>query len=82
MGVVKYFKIDFDRYTYHRANYYDRNGCLQKFGEYDCLPDYNKQLAMPQKLDEMISLAEKLSEGYPFMRVDFTKLMVVFILGE
>lgn len=70
-GEPKMFKIDFNRYTNHQANYYNLKGELLKFGEVVCPPDYSKNIEMPQKLEEMIGLAKKLSKNIPFLRVDF-----------
>lgn len=70
-GKVKVFKIDFDRFSKHQANYYDCNGNLLEFGEEVCPPDFNKKLEIPGNLKKMIELAEKLSENIPFVRIDF-----------
>ena len=81
-GKVKLFKIDFNRFIKHQANYYDREGNLQKFGEEICPPDYNKKLKMPNNLDTMIDLAEKISKGTPFLRVDFYEVDDKVYFGE
>ena len=81
-GVVKCFKIDFDRYTNHGANYYSRNGELLPFGEVVCPPQYNKQLEIPANLDKMLILAERLSHNQPFIRVDFYNLDKRIYFGE
>lgn len=70
-GKVKCFKIDFDRFTEHRANYYDVDGNLLPFGEADYPPNPEKFLEIPNELHEMISCAEILAEDIPFVRVDF-----------
>lgn len=41
-GKVRLFKIDFDRFSNHRANYYDKELNLLEFGEEVCPPDINK----------------------------------------
>lgn len=69
-GKVKFFKIDFNRFTDHRANYYDREMNLLPFGELDYLPDPDHIENKPSKLCKMIELAEILSKGFPFLRVD------------
>ena len=69
-GRVEYYKIDFDRFVEHKANYFDRDGNLMRFGEEVCPPDYNKRLEMPQQISKMIILAEKLSQNLPFARID------------
>lgn len=70
-GQVRFFKIDFDRFKEHHANYYDINGSLLPFGEVNCPRRPEKQLEIPSSLPKIIELAEKISEGHPFMRVDF-----------
>ena len=70
-GKVKCFKIDFDRATQHRANYYDENGKLLPFGEAICPPDHSREIKLPKELNIMIELAEKLATDIPFVRVDF-----------
>lgn len=37
------------------------------FGKYDFIPD----LERPARLGQMVELARKLAEGFPFVRVDF-----------
>jgi len=69
-GVVKCFKVDLDRFSCHRSNYYDTDGNLLEIGEkyYPPLPD--RKVVLPSNLAEMIRAAETLSEGIPFVRVD------------
>lgn len=81
-GVVKFFKIDFDRFIKHKANYYDVNGKILPFGEEICPPDQSKKLDMPKKLDKMLVLAEKLSKNIPFLRVDFYEINDKVYFGE
>ena len=70
-GKVRFFKIDFGRFVEHHANYYSPNGELLKFGEQGLDPDPTYPIELPNNLKEMISLAERLSENEPFLRVDF-----------
>ena len=81
-GKVKCFKIDFDRFSDHHANYYDTDGNLLPFGEIVCTPNYNRQLQMPQHLQLMISLAEQLSCNEPFVRIDFYESEGKVYFGE
>ncbi len=81
-GVVKFLKIDFDRFVDHHANYYLRDGELLKFGEVNCPPDYSKHMEMPKYLNTMVSLAEKISKDHPFMRVDFYECNDSVYFGE
>ena len=81
-GVVKFFKIDFDRFINHRANYYSRAGELLPFGEIVCPPLANKVLRMPSQLETMVLLAERLSKNIPFLRVDFYEVNNKLYFGE
>lgn len=81
-GRVEFFKIDFDRFIGHKANYYDRDMNLLPFGEAAYPPSPSKQLEMPQNFDQMIALAEKLSKGLPFLRVDFYNINGKIFFGE
>lgn len=81
-GEVKCFKVDFDRFIDHRANYFDPDGNPMPFGEVVCPPKPDKQLVLPENLDEMISLAEKLSGDIPFLRVDFYNVQGRIYFGE
>ena len=81
-GKVKFFKIDFDRFTDHRANYYDIDGNLLPFGEADYPPNPEKHLDMPDELHEMIVCAEKLAENIPFVRIDFYDVNGQVYFGE
>lgn len=81
-GKVHCFKVDFNRFTNHQANYYDSNGNLLNFGEKACPPDYNHIEILPSNLKKMIMLAEKLSAGHVFMRVDFYNINGHIYFGE
>lgn len=80
-GKVKCFKIDFDRFTNHHANYYDVEGNLLPFGEADYPPNKRK-LKMPYNLKDMIRYAEKLAGNEPFLRVDFYEVNGKVYFGE
>lgn len=81
-GKVEFFKVDFDRFIEHRANYYNRKGELLPFGEEVCPPDFNRVIEMPVHLNQMIALAESLSDGSPFMRVDLYESLGQVFFGE
>ena len=71
-GKVKCFKVDFGRFTEHHANYYDAEGRLIKgLGETAYSPVYDAVVHVPSNLQQMVALAEQLSQGLPFVRVDF-----------
>lgn len=81
-GKVQFFKIDFDRFIEHHANYYDRAGNLLPFGEADFLPKPEILLDIPYNLSEMIQIAEKLAANIPFIRVDLYNIKGKIYFGE
>ena len=81
-GEVKMFKVDFNRYIEHHANYYDTKGELLPFGECVCPPQLESNITIPICLNEMISLAEILSVGIPFCRIDFYYVNEHIYFGE
>ena len=81
-GKVKFFKVDFGRFIEHHANYYSPNGEIQNFGESDYPPIENFSIILPQNLFDMVSLAEQLSKGHPFLRVDFYNVNGNIFFGE
>lgn len=81
-GKVKFFKIDFGRYTEHHANYYDANGNLLPFGEAALCPMPEVDIQMPPTLMEMVKYAEKISREHRFLRVDFYTVNGKVYFGE
>lgn len=81
-GKAKFFKIDFDRYVEHHANYYDCEGNLLPFGELSYVPIPSRKLDMPRNLKLMVKLAETLSGGMRFLRVDFYEVGDQVFFGE
>lgn len=81
-GVVQFFKVDFNRAIDHHANYYDCNMNLLSLGEVACPPDPNHKVSFPKNMKEMISAAEQLSVGFPFVRVDLYNVNGSIYFGE
>lgn len=81
-GEVKFMKIDFDRFSNHRANYYDLEMNLLPFGEAEFPRCPNKKFDKPKNLQTMVNLAERLSKNFPFVRVDFYNINGVIYFGE
>lgn len=81
-GKVECFKVDYDRFVLHRANYYDSACKLLPFGEEICPPNYNNRMIFPSNLNKMMSLAEELSKDMPFLRVDFYNVKGHIYFGE
>lgn len=81
-GVVKCLKVDFNRAVDHHANYYDQNWNILKFGESKFPPDYTRKIEKPTTLEKMIFFAEQLSQGIPFVRIDFYSIKDKVFFGE
>ena len=81
-GKCRCFKIDYDRYTCHKANYYDECGNILEFGELAFAPDYKKRIELPKKLKTMVMLAEKLADNNKFLRVDLYEINGKIYFGE
>ena len=68
-GEVKVIQLDIDRYAYHKRNLYDRNWKIIPC-EYGYSADKSKPVPRPNNCDRMIEVAEKLSVGTKFVRID------------
>lgn len=68
-GKFRFLQWHKDRTGDHRAAHYDENG---KFlpDVYIFYPTFDKAQPLPDNFDEMVKVAEKLSEDFPFVRVD------------
>lgn len=81
-GKVKCVSIDFDRFTNHRSNYFTPDFELTDIGKQDCPPDPDRKLDKPENWNEMIEIAQKLSDGLPFLRVDLYNINGKVYFGE
>lgn len=81
-GKVRLFGIHFDRFANHHANFYDPQGNLLPFGKRKCPPDPNRAVTMPPELPQMIAIAERLSQGIPFVRIDLYDIDGHIYFGE
>lgn len=81
-GKVKFLKVDSDRFTSHRANYYNLDFSLLHLGEKDFLYNEAKKDEKPENFEEMIRLAEILSKDIPFVRIDFYNINGRIYFGE
>ena len=81
-GEVKCFKVDFDRFTEHRANWYNPNEVIIPYGEQVCPPCFDKILALPESIPLMMRLAGRLTKEIPFLRVDFYCVNGKIYFGE
>lgn len=81
-GKVKFFKVDFDRFVGHRANYYAPDCQLLPYGEAVCPPKIETSVYIPYNIHEMMHIAELLSKGMPFLRVDLYNINGHIYFGE
>ncbi len=79
-GKVKYLVVDVDRFVGHKRNFYTVNWDLIDVLT-DC-PKVGRIICKPKKFTEMVELAEKLSHGFPFVRVDLYNIENNVIFGE
>lgn len=71
-GKPEFIQVDFDRFASsgHKRNLYSPSWDLLDF-EYGYPSDHGHVIDKPENLDEILSLASTLSQGHPFLRVDF-----------
>ena len=69
-GEPKIIQVDYGRFSNHKRNIYDLN---RNFLPFEILfpSDESHKIKKPKCLTEMLNLAKKLSDGIPFVRVDF-----------
>ncbi|KQN92702.1 hypothetical protein ASE95_08510 [Sphingomonas sp. Leaf231] len=79
-GEVKVVQVDGGRFTDHRRSFYDRDWKLQPFELAHDLIDGD--VPRPRHFARMIELAETLSTGFAFVRIDFYDLEAGPMFGE
>ncbi len=80
-GKAKIIQVDYDRFTNHTRNLYSTNWeYIEATICYPTNPEH--QIPKPEKLDEMLALAEKLSKGIPHLRIDFYYINNKIYFGE
>lgn len=79
-GEVKVIVADIDRYIGHKRNFYD-----DKWNDLlitsDC-PAADREIPMPENLNEMSRIAETLAAEFPFVRVDLYNIDGKIYFGE
>ncbi len=79
-GDAKYIIVDVDRYIGHKRNFYDKDWNNLHVTS-DC-PASDQEIERPDNLAEMLSVAERLSEGFLFVRVDLYDVDGKIYFGE
>ena len=79
-GKVEYVVFDGDRYIKHKRSFYDKDwNYIDIQSDCDKLEDV---IQKPEMFDEMKKIAEKLSEDFPFVRVDLYCIDGKITFGE
>lgn len=79
-GKPKYIIVDVDRYIGHKRNFYDAEWNNLHITS-DC-PASDREIEKPKNYDEMLRVASKLSEGFPYVRVDLYNVEGKIYFGE
>ncbi len=79
-GHAKYIIVDVDRYIGHKRNFYDREWHNLHITS-DC-PAADREIEKPENLEKMLAIAERLSEDFPYVRVDLYSVEGKVYFGE
>ncbi|SLM49011.1 conserved protein of unknown function [Nitrospira japonica] len=79
-GVPRFIQVDTGRFTDHRRDLFDLD--WQKLPVTYTYPCSDAPLLRPRMLDAMLDLAAKLSQGFPFVRVDLYNIGDSIKFGE
>lgn len=80
-GNPEYVEVDFNRHIQHKLNPYDFDWKPLNFCD-SSKNDYSADIKKPAKIDDMYNIAKNLSEGIPFIRVDFYSIYDKLYVGE
>lgn len=87
-GTVQFIQLDIDRFTNHKRNFYDSQWNLLPFtwcplekGR-PIWGNADKDFKAPEKLDEMINLAQKLATPFKYARIDLYYFKEQVYFGE
>ena len=71
---------DMDRFTNHKRNFYDADwNYIEADSDHPCFGDV---VPKPKNYEEMLEIAEKLSEDFPAVRVDLYNIGGKIYFGE
>lgn len=79
-GKPEYLVVDVDRYIGHKRNFYKADWTRMNVSS-DC-PQADRDISKPENFDEMLKIAAKLSEDFPFVRVDLYNVSGKIYFGE
>lgn len=75
------FQVDIDRFSNHRRNIYDSNCNLLNMRWCDSSPE-DQPHRLPSNIEEMLSIAKRISERFSYIRVDLYSLNNQIYFGE
>lgn len=80
-GEPRMIEVDYDRFTGHKRNLYTTDWrYIEAAIQYPTYPAHI--IARPEKLDELLVLAKRLSAGIPHVRTDFYIIEDKIYFGE
>lgn len=79
-GKFRYLWVDTGRYSNFKRGWWDEN--LKPIKVRDNRPIMDPPIALPENINEMIKLSEKLSSGFPHARIDWYNIGGKIIFGE
>ena len=79
-GVVKFIWVDTDRFTNHKRTLFTPT--WKRMEERLLWPTADHEIPKPKNLDKMLEFAEKLSQGFAHVRVDFYEVQGKLYFGE
>ena len=80
-GIPKIIQVDYARFTAHKRNLYTPEWeFVNEKVAYE--NDVNANIQKPEKLEEMLECARKLSKNFPHVRVDFYSIGNRLVFGE
>lgn len=80
-GTPRLIDVDYNRYVKHMRNLYTTDWKYID-AEIEYPTNKERQIERPEKLDEMLEIAAKLSKDIPFVRVDFYVINNQIYFGE
>lgn len=81
-GKVSHLIVISDRFTSEKLDLYDCEWNRMSVFQSDCPNQSRNNLPKPKNFESMISMAQKLSKGFPHVRVDFYNIDGNIIFGE
>ncbi len=79
-GEPKFIQVDGDRFKDHKRDIYDLN--WDKLPVQHYYPNFNERVTKPSCLNELLTIAQKLSAEFAFVRVDLYYTNDKIFFGE